>query len=373
MSFYFPLFVLLSGYNLIGSLFVYLISLFVIVRGVFRGVRLSGFMVACFVFGVFLFAGSARLEEFNLIYFIRFFGVIFSLIFLIFLSPLKIDFSSRPVIYIAVIQSVFIFSISLYLLSSDFNTWQSIRIFVKDRGFGDIWTTDGYYYRVQLRGNPLIMVGWLSQLILIGFNNVKDKFSFAILSVGLVVAGNLTFLFAAFLAIFIYCIVYKKFFILLCFCFFLVSALGLGFLDEIIFVLVRKFSGAQSSMGARFEQINVIVRAIFLEGYYFHGAGAGAPYPLGRFGDGGWRTISQYIEVQLFLYFYKFGFFSGLLLTVCVYFSVFLFEFRVGLFIFCYLVSSVTNPYFLDANHLLIMLIAHGFVHSKFRARNGKF
>lgn len=361
-SFLLILGVLFSGYSVIGQLAFYIGFSYFALLIFLESKSLNSIILFVGFCCLLLISGSASFYEgHELRYTLRYIFITIFVIYMLVFIKSNLGFKVGLVPVIGLFQAIIISLISLYLsVTGSYDVWQVIRQSALSSGIGDIWTSDGFYYRVQLRGNHLIFIAWLVQMILIGVSSGRDKLVTLGLSVGLLAAGNASYIICMFLCGIFLSIRARKLHL-----YHLLIGISLpfvlyltGFFSTFMDVLARKFGGVESSNGARLEQLSTIFNAISQNGYYFWGAGAGAPYPIGMYGDTGWRTLTQYLELQTFFYFYKFGLFPGLLLVLVLLLPILLIsQSSLRIFYLFYLLGSFLNPYMLDANHLLVLLI----------------
>jgi hypothetical protein len=75
----------------------------------------------------------------------------------------------------------------------DLDSYLPIRLYsLREMEWGDIWTTNGYFYRIQVKGNALIPFAYM--LSFTKFVNFKyTKWARIILLLGAIFAGNFSF------------------------------------------------------------------------------------------------------------------------------------------------------------------------------------
>jgi hypothetical protein len=348
-----------SGYGLVGQLCFYT-GLAYFVYGILLKIdRRSEVVLFIAIVALSILSGSGiEGESGNLKYFFRYQLMNTVIVFLLVFLRKGIDFDIKLIPIIGFIQSLVLISIAFYLaFFGSHELWLEVRSFVMAKGFGDIWTTDGFYYRVQLRGNHFVFIAWLLHFFFSNLRSFRDQLILLGLSLGVLVAGNASYivcLIASIALSFLRNFKFKYFLVVLfCFLVLIFSGVFESFLD----VLSRKFGGVDSSGGARIEQFLTFFNAVSLEGFYFYGAGAGAPYPIGHYGDGGWRTLTHYVELQSLFYIYKFGLFFGIFFLFFMLWPLFFYrDFKSKTLYFFYVMGSILNPYIYDANHILTLL-----------------
>lgn len=231
----------------------------------------------------------------------------------------------------------------------------AVRFYVLDAQWGDIYSFDGFYFRVQLIGNALLPL-----LFLISFWKYRDGSAYRwtawLAFVGVIVAGNLTYHIMVVVAVLIrlWPLVRKnsraRVIIGLALC----GAIALG-LPATVEVFDRKFTGSVS-MDVRFDQVEVLQKAWGESpATLLVGAGLGAPYPNGRERD---YSHYQYIELQMLYLAYQLG-----LIGMLIYFTTLImlanyFLNPTGKLIFwMYVLSGSTNPTVLDTNQIVAAMM----------------
>lgn len=254
-------------------------------------------------------------------------------------------------------QALIIASVSASLtMMQDLGSAAAARAMVLDAYWGDIYSFDGFYYRVQLIGNALIPL-----MFLIGlwrWRHGRFYRAIAVLSfMGLIAAGNLTYWLVGGLAVLMRLdrdtIRRPAVRALL----FAAIATGLvlawGNLNEL---LGLKFDGSDSSMGVRFDQIDAAATQLTQAPLQLlFGAGVGAPFP-----DGRERNYSefQYIELQSLYLFLQLGLIGMTLYLGTLAASARRFLNADGRKIFwLYVLTGISNPYILDTNQIVTTVL----------------
>jgi len=359
-----------SGYGVVGQVAFYSGLIYFLYNIFLQINRRSDVLVFLSVLIFSIYSGSGvGGDAGDLKYFIRYQLVTAVILFLLVFMRSKSNFNTMVIPALGVVQSIVLVSVAVYLsIFGSYDLWQDIRHFVRLNDIGDIWTTDGFYYRVQLRGNHFVFIAWLFHFILGDMRTLKDKLIFMILTLGVFFAGNASYLLCSVALILFYFLKNFRFryLFLIVFCF--VVLVGSGVFDSFANVLSRKFGGIDSSGGARLEQVTTFFNAIYEEGFYLHGAGAGAPYPTGKYGDSGSRTLSHYTELQSLFYMYKFGLFFSFLFIMLVLWPLFCYrDLNRKVFYLFYIVGSILNPYIYDANHIVVLLTLMSVSHENTR------
>lgn len=265
--------------------------------------------------------------------------------------------SARLALAPLVLQSVLIVAISLSLaVLQDLEAASAIRSMVLESNWGDIYSFDGFYYRVQLIGNALIPLLFLVSLWR-WRQGLFYRAAAAASLLGLAAAGNLTYVLVAIVAILMrtWQVARRS----------LAARVVIGVVVCAALVLVwdtasdafnKKFGADDSSMGVRFDQVDV---AVSLWGEsplrFVLGAGLGSSFPDGRERA---YSESQYIELQSLYLFVQLG-----LLGSAIYLASLAFSARHRLstdgqkIFWLYMLSGITNPYILDTNQIIAAML----------------
>ncbi len=232
----------------------------------------------------------------------------------------------------------------------------AVRDYAVDANWGDIYSFDGLYYRVQLIGNALLPLLFMISVWRWQVGRVYR--AMAILSLlGLVAAGNLTYFVVVVIAVlFAHGRRLQRHVavrIVLVVALPLLAIAAWGVVDETI---SDKFEGGDSSMGVRFDQLDAAQRQVGDSPLkLLLGTGLGAPFP-----DGQQRNYSQarYIEMQWLYLSLQLGLLGLLIYAATLWLSVQQLLDAAGRRIFwLYMLSGCTNPYILDSNQIIATLI----------------
>lgn len=144
------------------------------------------------IFLTFLLIYSIYIEGNNISLAIRFYAIFILLLSVFFLPPKKVYINIFLIL--AVVQSVFLILFEIYILSfggSDFAEY--IRSKALSLELGDIYTYNNYFYRIQIKGNPILPIAFVLSLFTIKSKQTKFATASLILA-GIIIAGNLAFL-----------------------------------------------------------------------------------------------------------------------------------------------------------------------------------
>jgi hypothetical protein len=231
-----------------------------------------------------------------------------------------------------------------------------VRATALSSGWGDVYSFDGLYYRVQLVGNALLPLLFMIALWRID-RGPAYRWVAVISLVALLAAGNLTYLLTAAIAAGIrFRAVLSRpgwgrwviGLLIACGCIY-----GATAIQEAV---ERKFDGTDSSMGVRFDQIDAALeQAGDSPVTLLLGAGLGAPFPDGRERD---YSRYQYIELQTLYLLYQLGIVGMLVYTTTLISLTRRAMSRTARTIFwLYVLSGITNPYLLDSNQIAATLL----------------
>ena len=255
------------------------------------------------------------------------------------------------------LQSLFL--IFMELLLNIFYTPSSyliLREIFIDKGWGDLYTYNGYFYRVQVKGNALIPIAFYLTFIKEVQAYIKYIKVYRILAfIGICIAGNFAFWISTVLFILGYSLFFGNNKIIKLSIVSGVIVLFSGFLLEyIIEVILRK----NESLGTRADQYNVLIGALTSDvSNFIFGNGLGGTLSVSTsFRD---YTGDIYFELQGLYYIYQLG-----VLNTIIFFSLMCFfalkriYCKDLLFIYVvYLSYAISNPYFLDTNHIVLIIV----------------
>lgn len=282
---------------------------------------------------------------------------------------LAFNVRSRPVspawaLFPVTLQALVIASLSLTLsVLQDPLLAVGVRGFAITSEWGDVYSTDGLYYRVQVVGNALLPL--LFAVSLWQPPSAVRRWGLFTSIVGLLAAGNLTYFLMMAVAL---PLRFRSHFFTHTRTWFSVLALALAvaiaFADVGVSAVTRKFGDGASSMGVRFDQIEAVVNATDREpAALLSGAGLGSRFPNGRLID---YYDSLYIELQALYIGYQLGLIGAALYIGTV---IYLARRRLSpdgrIILGLYILSGISNPYILDTNQIIAtMLLVHLFPRS---------
>lgn len=296
------------------------------------------------------------------IFIFRFFFIVFLLNFVLFLdvSDGRYALSLK---YIYLIQALLVVCLGILMpIYFSLDTYAPIRHLVKGNNWGDIYSYNGVFFRIQLLGNALLP--FLFFVLYDRFRKGSNEiFSLLLTMLAVFFAGNLTF----FISIFIYAVLYelviiKRFSLNVSkykFYFFGVLLLLAPVVTlYIIDLIIMKSTGSVSSIGTRIDQFHVLINDL------------SSNISTVLFGNGLGHTVSVstehrdytgrvYFELQFFYLLNQLGLF-GMLIFLTTHFFLFFKRIKDKVYILmyvCYWVYAFTNPYMFDTTHIVVLLI----------------
>lgn len=238
-----------------------------------------------------------------------------------------------------------------------------VRNYFLGNGHGDVYTYGNLFYRVQIKGNALLPVMFM--LCFHFWYCMRTKwylFCCLVFFVGTVFAGNFAFLIALTFFIISYYLLnmrtirqFKAY--LLSAAFSVVAFVVVG-LNYVISTLEKKSGAANSSLGLRKEQVELLLNDLnvsLVELFFGRGLGNLLHYKT-MYRN---YTDAIYYEVQAAYILNQTGF---ILFSLFSFFCVFLAFKRFGQNVFiliflCYVMYAITNPYIFDTYHVLVVVL----------------
>lgn len=274
----------------------------------------------------------------------------------------------RWFILLCLLQAVFIVLFSFYL--SIFHTLESylpIRSFIIRSEWGDVYTYDGLFYRVQLKGNALLPVAYVlnREFLLMKRRGITSL----ILIVGVIIAGNFAYL----IAIFLYTLYrtirpislrnlrsYLLRISLVVFSGILLSPILISF------VLTNLERKQEDSLGTRWDQASLLWSNLN-ENLFTTLLGRGLGNTLSIQNSFRDYTDNVYFELQFVYVLNQLGWIFMILFLLYNIYMVFTWRcfanYSVAILIYItYVTYAVTNPYIFDTNHFIVIVILSSIV-----------
>lgn len=270
-------------------------------------------------------------------------------------------------IFLAVTQAFVIIGLEAFMfLNFRFSDYSAIRNYFIDNQFGDIYTYNGFFYHIQIKGNALLLFSYMISFYL--YNKTNNKLyllSSMFLVLAVLFCGNLafyiTFLIHAFIFLFLrkartYNQLLLKVFIFLITFGVFISYSGMEYLVK---AYELKFQGANfSSMGTRFDQFNVLIDDLF-ENVLTALVGQGLGNIINV--QTAVRNYSDYIyyELQAVYFLNQLGVLLFLLFVIInvILTLKFIKPIELRIVYMLYILYALVNPYMLDTNHVVVVFI----------------
>ncbi|WP_312470521.1 hypothetical protein [Neobacillus sp.] len=319
-------------------------------------------LMLLFMYSVFIQHNSAGLA-------IRFL-IILVLLLVVFFMPRK-KFFLDSFIVLAVLHSLFLIGFEIYIvLLADANFATHIRNLVIELGVGDIYTYNGFYYRIQIKGNPILPIAFLISLFSIKTKRLKIIIPL-ILFGGTMIAGNFAFMLAIIFFFIVYSAIYyrkriistfsslfkqrKRFYIVVSTLVVFLALIGFQTFKYVEETIVRK---SEYSLPARFDQVEVLMDNLS-ESPQTLLLGQGVGNVLSKKTPYRDYTNNIYFELQTFYVLNQVGILYFLLYILTnIVFILFFWRNKITYVLYLsYLVYALTNPYIFDSTHILVILV----------------
>lgn len=355
-----PIIKVFINYECVLSVISHIVTFF-IKRGVFSS-------------GIFLFSliflsvhGLYSLYSGNDPVLISRFYIILILIIVSYYAAIKSISYINIFIFLAVTQAFVIIGLEAFMfLNFRFSDYSAIRNYFIDNQFGDIYTYNGFFYHIQIKGNALLLFSYMISFYL--YNKTNNKLyllSSMFLALAVLFCGNLafyiTFLIHAFIFLFLrkartYNQLLLKVFIFLITFGVFISYSGMEYLVK---AYELKFQGANfSSMGTRFDQFNVLIDDLF-ENVLTALVGQGLGNIINV--QTAVRNYSDYIyyELQAVYFLNQLGVLLFLLFVIInvILTLKFIKPIELRIVYMLYILYALVNPYMLDTNHVVVVFI----------------
>ncbi len=252
-----------------------------------------------------------------------------------------------------IIQSVVLIVLQIYMLINfEGLNYAMVRSLVGDKGWGDIYTSNGILYKIQIKGNALIpFAAMVSLIYLSGRTRINV---FIILMTGLIFAGNFAFLIG--IGLFICGYFFIKYAVNYLKISFLLVVVMLGIAASISWIGDVIELKSENSNPIRVEQSKILAYDLSNTQILF-GSGFGSEISaVGQYRD---YTGSRYFELQALYFLNQMGYplFSGYVLFNALLAWLYLRNKMVLLAYSSYLIYGFFNPYIFDTNHIIAILV----------------
>ena len=349
----------LNTYSTIGNLFLIgLFSVSFIGKNRLIDTFAKKTIKVIFFWSIFLLVYALLIRDNSISWVFRFYIIVICLLLshwicLPFFSTKRIFF------FFIVLQCIVLIVFELILnIGFDMKSYLPIRFLFQERGWGDVYTYDGFFYRIQIKGNALIPFAFFLTFLK-DYTFKYRKILQSVLFISSIIAGNFAFL----IGIFVFFIFWYLFnnlnkrkiinkIIILSFISLFSIGPNLKYTQE---TLERK-SGY--SLGTRDDQKNVLLTDMQENiSTFLLGKGLGNNVKIKTFFRD--YTDNTYFELQVIYFFNQLGLVNSLIFfCFLLYLSINKIFYKDLLFIyFCYIIYAVTNPYILDTTQIVVILI----------------
>ncbi len=314
---------------------------------------------------------SIVIEKNNLSLAVRFFTILF-LMLMVFFLPGKKSYVNIFIL-LSLLHSVVLIIFEIYILvfgGPDFAEY--IRTKVMTLGMGDIYTYNQYFYRIQIKGNPILPIAFIVSLFAIQSKRIKFAAA-SLLFVGTIVAGNLAFILAIVFFFGMYGVILfflnarvvaflktlfgnkKRVIMLTCLLVAILAAAGILIYPYIKEVLVRKM---EYSIPTRFDQVSHLLNDLVESPITFlFGQGLGnIIYVISDYRD--YRN-AYYFELQTIYVLNQVGilYFILFLVTKIIFIIKFWRNKITFLIYLSYVLYAFTNPYLFDTTNIIVLIV----------------
>lgn len=266
------------------------------------------------------------------------------------------------------IEAIFVIALEAILLFAfTKETYAPVRFFFLDRGFGDVYTYNGWFYYIQIRGTAILPFAYMFTYIRPGNRSVW--LTRGILFFSVIFAGNFGYLIglAFFHLIWFFksddvAVFRSKVFKVL-----ILAALLILPVMQFVFSTLERKQG--QSLGTRFDQTEVLMSDLgsSLPNFFL---GRGLGNQIERQTD--FRDYSHFIyyELQSLYFLNQMG---VILFLIFITYNILmtLYNYRQNPWIIVlyasYIIYAATNPYFLDTTQIVVILMLNTLIDFKLR------
>ena len=349
----------LNEYSTLGNVFLIgllLVSFFWKNRDIETSSKAAIKMI--FIWSIFLLAYGILIRENSINLVFRFYIIILCLLLshwvhLPFVATKKIFF------FFILLQCLVLIAIEAIMnLFFSINNYLPFRFFFMEQGWGDVYTYDGFFYRVQIKGNALIPFA-LFLTFLKDYTFKYKRILQIILLISSVIAGNFAYLIGVFIFIvfwYLFNNLHKQKFRNRIIIFSFLFTLSIGSIIEYTKEILERKSGY--SLGTRSDQVDVLIRDTQKDiSTFVLGKGLGNNVMIKTsFRD---YTDNLYFEIQAMYFFNQLGLINSLIfISFLLFLAIKKIFYKDLLFIYlCYVIYAITNPYILDTTQIAVILI----------------
>jgi O-antigen polymerase len=349
----------LNAYSTLGNVFLIgllLVSFFWKNRDIGTSSKTAIKMI--FVWSIFLLAYAVLIRENSINLVFRFYIIILCLL-LSHWVHLPLIATKKIFFFFILLQCFVLIAIEAIMnIFFPINSYLPVRFLFMEQGWGDVYTYDGFFYRVQIKGNALIPFSFFLTFLK-DYTFKYKRILQIILLVSSIIAGNFAFLIAIFIFFvfwYLFNDLHKRKLGNKIIIFSFVFALSISSIIEYTQEILERKSGY--SLGTRSDQVDVLITDT--QKYistFFWGNGLGNNVKVKTFFRD--YTDNVYFEIQAMYFFNQLGVINTLIfISFLLYLAINKIFYKDLLFIYlCYIIYAVTNPYILDTTQIVVILI----------------
>ena len=272
-------------------------------------------------------------------------------------------------VFVMLLHAIFIIGLELFLIVKNSPEFDSIfRNYILTNGFGDVYTRNGIYYRIIIKGNELLPVAYL---VMHKYKSKKANIIKGIFILSILISGNLAYFIAIGLFLILNDLFIDKKYSSKIIKFFNIEnqkkiivigvvLLVLGFIaykpvkSKIENIIELK---SQYSIPARFDQIEVLIDDMNSGKDYILGKGLGSTVTaVTKYRN---YTGNRYFEMQWIYFFYQMGAIAfGILIILSIILSIKYMRNKLTILIYLtYIIYGITNPYTFNLTHIIVIIL----------------
>lgn len=272
-------------------------------------------------------------------------------------------------VFVMLLHALFIIGLELFLIVKNSPEFDSIfRNYILTNGFGDVYTRNGIYYRIIIKGNELLPVAYL---VMHKYKSKKANIIKGIFILSILISGNLAYFIAIGLFLILNDLFIDKKYSSKIIKFFNIEnqkkiivigvvLLVLGFIaykpvkSKIENIIELK---SQYSIPARFDQIEVLIDDMNSGKDYILGKGLGSTVTaVTKYRN---YTGNRYFEMQWIYFFYQMGAIAfGILIILSIILSIKYMRNKLTILIYLtYIIYGITNPYTFNLTHIIVIIL----------------
>jgi len=311
------------------------------------------FTMIYFIVFTFLFLYSVLLQHNEIGNAVRTYGVCLLLVVSYFF--LKDKRIAKAFIIVMLLHALILIGLQVYMMlhsSPNFNA--HIRNTFSHRKFGDIFSRNGWLFRIIIKGNELLPVAFMMA------HNIYKKgfkrFYKYIILLATVIAGNLAYFITLAMYVFIKMLIDKKGRKILLVLTYIGMAVFLVLNKPILNILTKTMEiKNEKSMPVRYEQIDTLLGDFEKPYEVFLGRGMGNTITA----ENAIRSYknAKYFELQVMYFLNQLGVLAFFMLIIYnIYVPIKYFKLESLIIYGAYLLYAITNPYILNLSHIVVLI-----------------